>query len=195
VASSIFIWPGLFSASGSTVTFTGAVRFPDGTAGAPSIAFTNEPTLGLFRQGSGLIEVVGGNFWDSGVLFIGAIATRVDSPGDGLIRFLNNAGSIGSEFKVDALPTVASGFGTSPAVTAGSTPLAGSVNVGTGGVATSGVINFNGTAFPSAPFVVCMDDSSIIGVRATASTTQLTITSTTPFNANDVISWICISAK
>lgn len=117
------------------------------------------------------------------------------SPSDGNVSITNQAATIGSQIKVDALPTVASGFGTSPAVTAGSTPLAGSVNIGTGGVATSGVINFNGTAFPSAPFVVCMNTTTGAVVRATATTTQLTITAPAAFVASDVITWICISAK
>jgi len=113
---------------------------------------------------------------------------------DGWMTMTNNASTIGSVVKIDALPTVASGFGTSPTITAGSTPLAGSVNVGTG-AAGAGVINFNGTAFPSAPFCVVLDDSTVLAVRATATTTQLTITPTATFTASDIISWICISSK
>jgi hypothetical protein len=114
---------------------------------------------------------------------------------DGHLTMTNDAGTIGSRLKMDALPTVASGFGTSPSITAGSTPLAGSVNVGTGGIATSGVINFNGTAFPSAPFVVATTSLTNAVVRATASTTQLTLTSTTAWTASDVITWHAISSK
>ena len=117
------------------------------------------------------------------------------SPADGTLSFTNYAGTIGSQLKVDALPTIASGFGTTPGITAGSTPLAGSVNVGTGGVATSGVINFNGTAFPSAPFVVCMNTTTAAVLRCTATTTQLTITAPAAFVASDVVTWIAISSK
>ncbi len=69
------------------------------------------------------------------------------------------------------------------------------MNVGGGGVATSGVINFNGTAFPSAPFPIVMNQTTGAVVRATASTTQLTITAPVAFTASDVISWVCISSK
>ncbi len=117
------------------------------------------------------------------------------TPVDGQMNVGNFATTIGSQLKVDALPTVSSGFGTSPAVTAGSMPFAGSVNVGTGGTATTGVINFNGTAFPSAPFVVCMNTTTGAVVRATASATQLTITAPVAFTASDVITWICVSSK
>lgn len=114
---------------------------------------------------------------------------------DGNLALENSGLTIGSNLKVDALPTVSSGFGTSPAVTAGSTPLAGSVNVGTGGVATSGIINFNGTAFPSAPFVVCMNTTTAAVLRCTSTTTQLTITAPAAFTASDVVTWIAISSK
>lgn len=43
-------------------------------------------------------------------------------------------------------PSISSGFGTSPSVSAGVTTAAFRVNVGTGGVATSGVIALNATA-------------------------------------------------
>jgi hypothetical protein len=110
------------------------------------------------------------------------------------VSLRNNGSTIGSPLKIDALPTVASGFGTSPAITAGSTALAGSINVGTGAPGTGGVINFNGTAFPSAPFVVCQDDSSLLVVRCTATTTQMTIAATA-LTASDIISWVVISSK
>ncbi len=56
------------------------------------------------------------------------------------------------------------------------------------------MINFNGTAFPSAPFVICTDDSTVLAVRCSASTTQLTIAAVA-FTASDVVSWIAVSSK
>jgi hypothetical protein len=117
------------------------------------------------------------------------------APSDGVVNVGNGAQTIGSRLKADALPTIASGFGTSPSITAGSTPLAGQVNVGTGGVATSGVINFNGTAFGAAPFVVAMNQTTGAIVRAVATTTQLTITGNAAFAASDLINWICIGSR
>lgn len=115
---------------------------------------------------------------------------------DGLLCASNAAFTIGSIVKTDALPTVSSGFGTSPSITAGSTPWAGSVNVGTGGAATSGVINFNGTAFPNAtPFVVATTSLTNAVTRAVATATQLTLSSTTAWTASDIVSWVCISAR
>lgn len=119
----------------------------------------------------------------------------VNSPADGNLVTTNTAGTIGVRLKTDALPTVASGFGTSPSVTAGSTPFAGSINVGTGGTATTGTITFGGTAFPSAPFCVADTVTSNTTTRVTSTTTQLTLTTTVAWTASDVVTWICISSK
>jgi hypothetical protein len=174
---------------------------------ASPLTFGSPIDTGLSRTSAGAVAVGNGTQGDSS----GTVtATQFTALGPGAFAFvtrgfltasadalftLRNAGvSSGSVLKVDALPTIASGFGTSPAVTAGSTPFAGSVNVGTGAPGTGGVINFNGTAFPSAPFVVCQDDSSLLVVRCTATTTQMTIAATA-LTASDVVSWIAISSK
>ena len=128
--------------------------------------------------------------------FIGSTGMAVMGfPNVSAVNVLNSTTGIGSQFNVGALPTISSGFGTTPGVTAGSTPLAGSVNVGTGGVATSGVINFNGTAFPSAPFCTATPTTSNVVQRVSSTTTQLTLTVTTAWTASDIIFYQCISAK
>jgi hypothetical protein len=182
----------------------------DGTSLLPAYSFASEPTLGFYRSSSGIVTLAGGAFAAATSINAGtsvsAAATsfftwggtrnRLLAPIDGQMTMVNVATTIGALYKFDALPTLSSGGGgTAPAaVTAGSTPLAGSVNVGTGVITSPIVINFNGTAFPSAPFVVCNDGQTAIAVRATATTTQLTLTSAA-FVASDVISWICISSK
>ncbi len=115
------------------------------------------------------------------------------SGGDGQWRVSNSADTTGIRFQFAAAPTIASGFGTNPSITTGSTDTAGQVNVGTGGSATAGVINF-ATTWSSAPFVVAMNASTGLVLKAIASTTQLTITSSAAFTASDLVSWICIGA-
>jgi hypothetical protein len=185
----------------------------NGTVALPTFSFTSEPNLGFFRPGAGYLSfgelgnmdwtTGGGNFIMTSTESLGFANTANPYSGAMDTKFLRAAAGIltissagvgpGVDIKVDALPTIASGFGTSPSITAGSTPFAGSVNVGTG-ASSSGVINFNGTAFPSAPFCVATDDSSIMAVKSSASTTQLTIAAIA-FTASDIISWICVSAK
>lgn len=169
-----------------------------------------DPTLavadtGLSRTAAGTIAVGNGTQGDvsgnlnahnlsaSNIFNLSSLMSLYGT-GTATLNVTNIAGTIGSTVKVDALPTVASGFGTGPAIIAGSTPFAGSINVGTVTPGTGGVINFNGTAFPSAPFCICQDDTTILGIRCTTTTTQLTITAAA-LTASDIVAWICISSK
>ena len=200
-----------FVLAAGTATPT-AMTVGDGTCAAPSIAFTSEATTGWFRNGTGdtiycvgstgEVRMVANNVvvrsssayeWSSTSDAVGSVDTILKRSGAGMVSV--GGTTIGSLLKADALPTVASGFGGSPSITALSTPLAGSVNVGTGGVATSGVINFNGTAFPSAPFCIADSQTSNITTRVSTTATQLTLTTTTAWSANDILTWLCISSK
>lgn len=90
-------------------------------------------------------------------------------------------------------PTVANndcGTTTQGTIVAKSTDLSGTVTVGTLAV-TSCAITFN-TAFNGAPNCLCMDDSNVLAVRCTATTTKLTITSLSSM-ASDLVTWWCPS--
>lgn len=50
MANSIFVWPGQFSSSGGTVTFSGPILAVDGTLAAPAYAFANETNTGYRRS-------------------------------------------------------------------------------------------------------------------------------------------------
>lgn len=184
------------------VMIGGRILFGAGTSGAPSIAFTAEPTLGFWRSSAATITLQGGltttgNLQIPATGFLG-FSTRgqLQSGADGFLQPENNAGTIGALIKVDALPTIASGFGTSPSITAGSTPYAGSINIGTGGTATTGVVTFGGTAFPSTPFcTLSAQGAGGFVIHPTPTTTQLTITSAPAFPASDIVIWHCTSAK
>jgi hypothetical protein len=192
-----------------TSTTTSMVFASSGSVGAPSIAFAAEPTMGFYRPSAGNVVFVGTLSATTGlasganmaVTAAGAYSwnsvtrSAIRSSSDGIMSMENVASTIGSKFKVDALPTVNAGFGTSPGITAGSTPFAGSVNVGTGGVATTGTIDFNGTAFPSAPFCALSTTTATYTAITAISTTQLTLTGAAAWPGSTVISWVCVSAK
>lgn len=198
---------GTSGAFSGNVTSGGQFYASDGTALLPSYSFTSEPTLGFYRSGPLNVTLLGSqvitgaltvssNINTSSNFRSGATGTTLSmNVADGQATFATANNAIGNRLKFDALPTVASGFGGSPAVTAGSTPFAGSVNVGTGGAATSGVLNFNGTAFPSAPFCVANSTAGSAQVAPFASTTQLTFNTTTAWAASAVLTWICVSSK
>lgn len=83
--------------------------------------------------------------------------------------------------------TIASGFGTSPSILGSDT--AGRVTVGTGGAA-SGIITFTGS-FSVAPSCWANDETTSQLMRATATTTTLTITGT--MTGADKVTYGCIA--
>lgn len=123
--------------------------------------------------------------------------TILKMPANGQINFTNSGATAGLFFQVGASgtrPTVASGFGTSPVMNAGASDTAGSINVGTGGVATTGSINFTQT-WLAAPFCITQDSTGFVATHATATTTVLTITASGAWAASSVIIWHCIAAN
>jgi hypothetical protein len=193
--------------SGVALT-TAKVAF--GSAGVLGWTATNEAAAldsGISRTapatlavGNGTQGDTTGNLTLNGITQLAGSTTNLgarillNSPAVGQYDIQNNSVSMGAMINVSALPTIASGFGTGPAVTAGSTPFAGSLNVGTVTPGTGGVVNFNGTAFPSAPFCMCQDDTTLLAIRCTTTTTQLTVIATA-LTASDIVTWMCVSSK
>lgn len=182
---------------------TAAAGTTGGTFRLGYIAPNGAITYPMFINQAGNMTITGnfvGGTVDMGVLsFNSATRARMFSPADGQLVEMNAAQTVGTMIKVDALPTVsACGAGT-PAVTAGSTPFAGSVTVGTGAPATC-TITFNGTAYPSAPHCSgAVETSTAANVRAMgflATTTALTIVPTAAWADSSIVNWSgCISAK
>jgi hypothetical protein len=115
----------------------GSTTFTGGAAGAQGWIFdhSGSNTGAVSMQVNGAIGQTGHAF----VYSQGGVGAMYELTANGSIELAGNL-----HFS-NAAPTISSGFGTSPSVTAGR----GSsfrVNVGTGGVATSGVIAMNATA-------------------------------------------------
>jgi hypothetical protein len=86
-----------------------------------------------------------------------------------------------------APPTIASGFGTSPTIAGADESLR--VTIGTGGLATSGVVTF-GTAYGSRPVCVAVNETSGAAVKCVPTTTNVTLSQTLAFGAGDVVSML-----
>ena len=197
---------GLAAGPGGTVTATGPFLAPDGASNAPGYSFSAQPGFGFYRTGpshlalNGYLALINDidaanvNVGGTGYVYWGGRST-IRAPFNGGFAIATSTDSVGSVIKADALPTVASGFGTSPAVTAGSTAFGGSVNVGTGGAATTGTITFNGTAFPGTPFCVYSTQTTNAVTRGVPTTTTLALSSTTAWTASDIVTWHCVSAR
>lgn len=87
-------------------------------------------------------------------------------------------------------PSIVSGFGSSPSVVGSDN--AGRVTVGTGG-ASSGVIAFGVAFVNQAPSCVANDETTSTVIRATATTSQVTLAGS--MNASDTVSFLCIGIQ
>ena len=100
-------------------------------------------------------------------------STTTDCPAATTTNWLN----IGQAYYATlAKPTISSGFGTSPTVPSGTSSAAFTVNVGTGGTATSGVISF-ATAAPTG-WICHVTDRTNVGTIVTASVSTSTTSAT-----------------
>jgi hypothetical protein len=108
----------------------------------------------------------------SGSILIG-FSSAVDCPASNTSSWLN----IGNAIRATLVkPTISSGFGTSPTVPSGTSSAVFTVNVGTGGTATSGVILF-ATAAPTG-WACSVTDQTNPGPNKTMVSASTTTTAT-----------------
>lgn len=200
----------------SAITTTGNVGIGT-TASQTALAITNGNVgIGTWTAANGLLQIMGtGNIgfgtttpqtflaitggnvgigtWtaDGGSLIVKSGNVGIGTIAPQSIFTLGGNAHLGS---TGTAPTVANndcGSTAQGTITAGSTDLRGDVTAGTLNV-TSCAVTFT-TAFGKAPRCVVMDDTNILTVRATTTTTKLTIISTTSMSVGpDVITWLCI---
>lgn len=113
----------------------GTVWLGNGSAAAPALAFSDDPDTGLNRPGANQLSVSTG-----GVQALVISAATLNATQSGATLYLTSVPVLAA-----TTPTISSGFGTSPSVTAGKA-YAFRVNVGTGGTASSGVVAVGATA-------------------------------------------------
>lgn len=122
--------------------------------------------------------------------------TNLTAPAAGVFLLANGQNATGLRMQFGNIPAIGSGFGTSPAMVAGSSDSAFSVNVGTGGAATSGVVNFAST-WAVAPMCIGQDQTTVgAGVqKVTATTSAATITTAVAWTASDIVTVHCFGPK
>lgn len=167
----------------------------NGSSTVPSLTFSSDTDLGLYRSAADVLGVKGDiQFGNNAAVLSWVGRSFLRSTADGKIQWANNGATAGIIFQFSAAPTVSSGFGTSPSISTGSTDSSGSVDVGTGGAASQGVIQFAST-WSNAPFCVATVATTTAGntraMGASASTTQLTLTAASAWAASSVVSWHC----
>jgi microcystin-dependent protein len=62
---------------------TGIIQFAAGTAGAPSITFAAEQTLGFYRSAAGFVTFIGGRLLGNGTVPVGTVCDFFHDPGAG----------------------------------------------------------------------------------------------------------------
>lgn len=87
-------------------------------------------------------------------------------------------------------PTIGSGFGTSPSIVANNGTAAFTVNVGTGGVATSGVLTLPAATTGWNCFVIDRTNNTVTRETATT-TTSATLTAASAWAASDILQVSC----
>lgn len=199
----------------SNVSITGgSAQFSSGSCGtAPSIAFSSETNLGLYRSGSGQMSLCTSSGTE-GLRFQAGIISIIDNTG--ILRFgaaadtILGRGASAGQFKFGTTstsptqimtlqttaPTCSASCGTSPSVVGSDT--AGTVTMGASGVPASPfTITFNGT-WANAP--ACTVQSALatmvvgkmpIAVATTTTTIQVTTNGTAPATS-DKYQFICV---
>lgn len=92
-----------------------------------------------------------------------------------------------------AAPTVSSGFGTSPAIPNNNGAASFTVDVGTGGVATSGILNLGATASTGWNCFVIDRTTNIVTRETATTTTTATLTAASAWGANDILQVTCFA--
>lgn len=155
---------------------------------------TQAPFL-VFGSSSGTAQIINAT---TNALWVSV--QQVAIPADGKITFQNAAGTHGITAQFTGAPTISSNFGTSPSVTSGSTDSVGEINVGTGGAATAGIINFAST-WPNAIAPKCI--SAVNGsagtdarvMEVTTTTTQAQFTASAAWASGTIIWYFCFATK
>lgn len=167
---------------GASTAITG-IQSGDGGPTAAAYGFKLDSQTGFYRTGSGLV----------GYTAAGTLRLQLGNNFD--VLSATGAIRMGTGAKVtfsNIAPTISSGFGTSPSIVSNNGSVAFRVNVGTGGVATSGVVGL-----PTATTgwnCIAVDITNNTVTRQTADTTTTsTVTAASAWAASDVLLFQCVA--
>lgn len=176
-------------------TTNGSINFQTSNGISAVVTKTGNVGIGSINPGQ-LLDVFGTTrFVGSGNAYFGGNVGIGSASPIGALDVSGNVSAIGGGTLITAgsAPTVASndcGSTSQGTVAAHSTNQDGNLTVGTLTV-TSCAMTFN-TAIPfvNAPFCICQDDTNVLGIKCTETTTKMTVTSTTSMSG-DVIGYHC----
>lgn len=165
---------------------TGTWNIVSGTLAGNGLTSGNGNVISGFNAGSkittGSDNIIEGNSVASTTLrtgsnnFLAGASKAVDTPAADTDNYLNLFNTI---IENTTAPTIGSGFGTNPNIVAGTSTHAFSVNIGTGGTASSGVINMGRNPAPHLWACTAVDmthpaSSNTVATPTSAATITLT---------------------
>lgn len=160
-----------------------------GSVTAPSIKFPNGS--GFYQLDANTICLTDGaapRFCWQMVVAGGASAGSVQSASFQVFYSFNGMANASGNLQYSfGVPTINSGFGASPSILTGGTLAAFRVNVGTGGAATSGVINTNVTATNGWNCQVADQTTNVSTRQSASTTTTVTLTGAAAWTASDIL--------
>jgi hypothetical protein len=177
-------------------------RVAGGSTSVPSYSFSADTNTGIYSSAADTLDftvggntrmTIGGTVNLSGVPIVSNQYILTSS--EYYMRGSSLCFKVGASdraFFCTYAPTIASGFGTSPTIAGIASSF--TVTVGTGGVATTGIVNF-GVTYNVAPRCIAQNQTTEMDVRATPTTTQVTLTSGSAWTAADKIDVICLGGS
>jgi hypothetical protein len=222
-------WPAVAGTSTNAIVSSNVIQTPAGTNAAPGFAFSSAGSTGMFTDGTGdlkfsrqssqllginstgpyifnatVLGFLNGSFAQdtglsrtaAGVLGVGTGASASVAGSISLAGVLLN----GKVAVSGTAPTISSGFGGTPSISANNGTIAFRVNVGTGGSATSGVIGLPtaSTGWNCQCTDITTTSSTVFITKQTASsTTSATVGnftdtgSTGAWTASDILACSC----
>ena len=178
--------------------------------GSATSSFTRDDANGVVKFTTSTDDLIlgAGTVSSSTLTVVGSSTIRsiTDSNVNALLNLRNAAGSSTAQFfatttnnivlqlnghwsSTSTAPTITSGCGTSPSVDG--TDVAGFLNVGGGGVASTCTLTF-ANQWNSNPVCFSNDTTQVLLTRAVSTTSTLVIDVAVAFGANDIIGYACL---
>lgn len=182
---------GAGTANGGAITISGgqvtSVTGTSSTSGAATIS-------------SGIVNANTGDASSGNVTLSAPLPTGSGIAGD--ILFQTGTSDNGTHLRVSGVtnhttftqttaPTVTANCGSSPSFASGDTDHTFTLNVGTGGTATTCTVTFNKT-WTNIPKCIVNDQSAILAIQAVPTTSTVVLTATAPFAASTKLDVICM---
>lgn len=179
----------------TALSATGVISAANGSAAAPSLAFTSDADTGIIRSGANSIGFVTGGTERWVVNSSGSLVPVADGSYD-----IGNGASdprdvsltrdliAGRHILAGGTPVIGT-CGTSPSIVGADNGM--TITIGTGGTADACGATFS-VAWTNAPACVAQSDTDILPLKIVTTTTTVIVTKASPFTASSKLHVVCM---